>query len=417
MNTTSSERMNISQCRACDSTNLVLYLPLGDQALANRFLRPEDVNQPEPKFPLEVFYCGDCFHSQLGYTVPPEVMFREYLYVSSTSDAIPVHFAEYAKEMYERFMQPGDMVVEIASNDGCLLKGFRPYDVKILGVEPALNIAKIAREQGIETVSEFFTKELVHNTLIPKYGHAKAVISNNVFAHVNNIADFTDAGRELLADDGVWAIESPHILTMLKNNEFDTVYHEHISYLSLYALTPFFKRHGLNMFDVKPTAVHGGSNRMYLCKDLNKPMSEGLHKLLQEEIDYGINKPETYTVFHQRVEKVKESLMKLLRDLKAQGKTICGYGASAKGQTLVQYFGIGTDILEYIADKSPLKQDRLSPGMHIPVVSPDKIKRSPTDYMLLLAWNFGDEIMRQQEEYKNRGGKFILPIPNPRIIE
>lgn len=408
-------RMNRSTCRACGSKNLILYLPLGDQALANAFLSPQDVNKPEPKFPLEVFYCGDCFHSQLGYTVNPDVMFRNYLYVSGTSDAIRKHFAEYAREVFDRFMKPGDLVIEVASNDGTLLKNFIPWGAKVLGIEPAENIAKMANEDGVLTIPEWHTVE-VAKKVVAEHGKAKSIIANNVFAHVDNIHEFAEASRELLADDGVWTIESPHVLHMLQHNEFDTVYHEHIAYLSLYALIPFFKSHGLNLFDVQPTWVHGGSNRMYISKDMSLPHSDKLKEILQAEIDFGINKPETYQKFRERVEQVKIDLLKLLADLKAQGKTIAGYGAAAKGQTLVQYFGIGTETLKWIADKSPLKQHRLSPGLHIPIVSPDLINTDTPDYLLILAWNFADEIMRQQADFAAKGGKFIIPIPSPRIV-
>lgn len=410
-----TERMNISQCRACGNGRLVLYLPLGDQALANRFLKPDELNAPEPKYPLDVFYCEDCFHSQLGYAVPPEILFREYLWVSSTSDQIPVHFREYAEEVYERFMKPGDLVVEVASNDGCLLKTFKHHDVRLLGIEPARNIANIAIEQGVPTLTEFFTTA-VAKQVRKEHGPAAALISNNVFAHVNDMNDFTQAGFTLLADNGVWIIESPHALEFIKNNEFDTVYHEHISYVSLYALMPFFQRHHLNLYDVKRTAVHGGSIRMYVSKNMRLPQSERLQGMLQEELAAGINKPETYTAFFHRVETLKQKVMTLLRQLQAQGKTIAGYGASAKGQTLLQYFGIGPDLFEYVADKAPLKQGRLTPGTHIPIVPADNILTEPTDYLFLLAWNFGDEIMRQQAEYKKRGGQFILPIPHPKVI-
>ncbi len=415
MNELPSIRINIPGCRACGSTRLELYLPLGDQALANNFLATDQRAQPEARYPLEVFYCADCFHSQLGYTVPPEVLFRNYLYVSSTSDLIPIHFAEYAKDMYEQYMKPGDLVVEVASNDGCLLKGFQPYDVKILGVEPALNIATMAEAAGIQTIAEFFTPELVRNTILPNHGQAKVMIANNVFAHVDDIGQFTDAAHELLTDDGVWAIESPHILPMLQHTEFDTVYHEHISYLSLTALIPFFERHHLTLFDVQPTAVHGGSNRMYISKT-PRPHTDRLTAQLKAEIDFGINRPETYQAFGERVQALRDELVTVLRDLKQGGHSIAAYGASAKGQTLLQYCGLDPDLIDFIADKSPLKQNRLSPGMHIPVVTAETVLEKQPDYLLILAWNFADEIMGQQAEYAQRGGKFIIPIPTVKIV-
>lgn len=415
MGTPLSSRVNISSCRTCHSPRLKLYLPLGDHAPANSFLSPEQLALPEQRYPLEVFYCEDCFHSQLGYTVPPELMFRNYLWVSSTSDQIPVHFAEYAKEVYERFMKPGDLVVEVASNDGCLLKTFKQFDVRFLGVEPARNIAALAEKQGVPTVAEFFTAALAYR-LVKEHGHATVLISNNVFAHVDTMDDFVAAGYTLLSDTGVWTIESPHILEFLKKNEFDTVYHEHISYLSLYALIPFFKRHQLNLYDVKRTTVHGGSIRMIVSKDMSIPATESLTALLNEEITAGINVPATYEAFGKSVQELREDTMVLLHTLKTEGKTIVGYGASAKGQTLLQYFGIGPDVLDYILDKAPLKQGRYTPGTHIPIVPPDHWKQQRPDYMFILAWNFAEEIMRQQHEFAAQGGKFIVPIPTPAIV-
>ena len=408
-------RMNRQECRTCHSKNLELYLPLGDQALANSFLTQAQLQQAEEKYPLEVFYCADCFHSQLGYAVDPEVMFRDYLWVSGTSDEIPVHFAKYAEEVYEKFMKPGDLVVEVASNDGTLLKVFKQFDCRLLGIEPARNIAEIAEAQGVPTLAEFFNVETLKG-VVAEHGQAKAIISNNVFAHVDDMDGFTQAAVDLLAEDGTWTIESPHALQFIQKNEFDTVYHEHISYLSLYALIPFFQRHGLNLYDVQQTPVHGGSIRMYLSKDMSLDPTARLKDLYEKEIAAGINAPETYTQFYERVETMKTKTLELLRQLKSEGKTIVGYGASAKGQTLLQYYGIDTELLDYVADKAPLKQGRYTPGTHIPVVPAEKILETQPDYVFILAWNFGEEIIRQQAEYAQKGGKFILPIPEPKIV-
>ncbi len=414
--TLDSTRTNITECRTCQSKNLHLYLPLGDQALANSFLTKEQLEDVEATYPLEVFYCGDCFHSQLGYTVDPDEMFRNYLWVSGTSDEIPVHFEKYADEVYERFMKDGDLVVEAASNDGTLLKAFKKYDVRILGVDPARNIAEIAeKENGVPTMAEYFNVENAKK-IVEEHGHAAAVIANNVFAHVDDLGGFTDAAYTILKDDGIFTIESPHALDFLKKNEFDTVYHEHISYLSLTALAPFFERHKMRLFDVQQTAVHGGSIRMYVSKDMSKPISESLKDLLQQEEDAGVSDPATYEQFGKNIAELKTEIVDMLTKLKKEGKTIAGYGASAKGQTLLQYCGIGTDILEYVADKAPLKQGRYTPGTHIPIVHTDAIKKNPTDYLFILAWNFADEIMSQQADYAGGGGQFIVPVPHPRII-
>lgn len=409
------KRMNIDVCRTCGSPNLKLYMPLGDHALANSFLKPEDLDKEEKKYPLEVYYCEDCFHSQLGYTVPPEMMFRKYLWVSSTSDAIPVHFAEYAKEVYENFMQPGDLVVEAASNDGCLLKGFKGFDVRILGVEPARNIAEMAEKEGIPTIAEFFDVDIAQK-IVKKHGNAAAVIANNVFAHVHDIGGFTDAAYTLLKNNGVFVIESPHFLKLLQNIEFDTVYHEHISYLSLTPLVPFFKKHKMNLYNIKETPVHGGSIRMTVTKDMDKPMTKKLIDLLEQEKKAGISNPKTYEKFQAKIEQLKEDVVKILKDLKVQGKTIAGYGASAKGQTLLQFMNIDTTLLDFIADKAPLKQGLYTPGTHIPIVPAEALLERQPDYTLILAWNFADEIMKQQKEYHIKGGKFIIPIPEPRIV-
>ncbi len=405
-------------CRICSGQNTRKFLAIGPTPLANAFLRQERLNGAEASYPLDVYFCETCGLVQLGYVVPPEIMFRDYIYVSSTSDTIPRYFAEYADEVAARFLtSPDDLVVEMGSNDGCLLKQFRKHNVRTLGVEPAANIAKLATENGVETLNDFFCERSAR-LVREKSGAAKIILGNNVFAHIGDLEDVLKGLGTLLAPDGKAIFDVPYLVNLLDNLEFDTIYHEHLSYFSVRPLEYLFRKYGFKVFDVKRVSIHGGSIRVYANRaDATPAVQSSVQDLLAHEKERHLERFEPYAEFGSRVATLREDLMEVLRKLKSEGKRIAGYGAPAKGNTLLNYCKIGTDILDYIVDKSPLKQNLFTPGMHIPVYGVEKLLQDRPDFVLILAWNFAEEIMRQQRAYSEQGGKFILPIPAPRIVK
>ncbi len=410
--------MQIKNCRICKSQDLHKFLVLGHHPPSDAFLKEEQLNSPETTYPLDVFFCNNCRLVQLGYVVPPEILFPpDYPYTSSVSDTMPVHFAEFVKEAVERFgLNSNALVVDIGSNDGTLLRGFRNLGVRTLGVEPATNISKIATSRGIETINAFWSKEIV-NKIIQEKGKAKIITGTNVFAHVNDLDDFLLGVKTLLDDDGVLIVEFPYLVDLIEKIEFDTIYHEHLSYFSVWPLVILFKRFDLEIFDVKRVPVHGGSIRIFVKRSSAEwPVTNSVKSLIDLENQMKFDIFETYTIFTEKVNSLRKELLNLLKELKDQGKKIAGYGAPAKGNTLLNYCKIGTDIIEFIVDKSPLKQGLYTPGMHIPVFPVEKLLKDIPDYMLIFPWNFKEEIMKQQEKFKESGGKFIIPVPQPRII-
>ncbi len=409
--------MQVTNCRICKNAELKKFLELGNQPLANSFLRKEDLKKPEPTYPLNLVFCNNCGLVQLDYVVPPELMFKSYLWVSGTSDAVPVHFQQLADES-TKIVGAGEnsLVVDIGSNDGTLLKGFKKVGIRTLGVEPATNIAEIARKSGIETVNDFFNSATAEK-IVKEKSKAKIITATNVVAHINDSYDLLAGVSVLLEDDGAFVIEVPYLVDMIQNNEFDTAYHEHLSYFAIRPLTELFKSFDMEIFDVKRFPIHGGTIRIYVKKkSSNLKTTAAVGELLKLEEEMELDKFETYLEFADRIKRLKENLISLLKKLRSEGKNIIGYGAPAKGNTLLNFFGIDTKLLDYIADKNPLKHGLLTPGMHIPVVPVEKILEDKPDYMFILAWNFADEVMRQQQKYKDIGGKFIIPIPGPRIV-
>ncbi|MCX6771202.1 MAG: class I SAM-dependent methyltransferase [Candidatus Micrarchaeota archaeon] len=407
---------NITACRICGSGKLHVFLRLGPTPLANSFIKPERIGDPEPSYPLDVCLCNECGLVQLNYVVPPEVMFKDYIYFSSTSATMRGHFAMLASEVLADFAGKGSLVVEIASNDGVLLRNMLGKDVRILGVEPATNIALKANESGVRTLNDFFNSGCARKIRASE-GPAKVVIANNVLAHVPDLKDFVTGVSSLLADDGVFIAEFPYLADLYSHLEFDTIYHEHLSYFSLKPIIRLFGQSGMELFDVKKQAVHGGTLRIYAQKKggPRKASSGKIGGMLDEEKRLGLYGNEAYDKFASDVGTLRAELLALLRGLKKGGKKIAIYGAPAKGNTLLNYCKIGADLVEYAVDRSPYKQNHYTPGTHIMVYGPEKLDESKVDYLLILAWNMADEIMAQQASFKQSGGKFILPVPRPRI--
>ncbi len=404
------------QCRSCGSTRGTLILDLGTQPLANNLLRPEDLSKPEPKFPLRLAVCESCWLLQILDLVPPVQLFAEYLYFSSFSDLMLRH-AQAAAERYvgEFGLNRQSLVVEIASNDGYLLKNFRSAGVPCLGIEPAANIAKVAREAGIETLVEFFGAGLA-GRLAAGGRKADLILGNNVFAHAPDTNDFVAGLRALLKPGGRIVLEFPYAAEFIEKGEFDTIYHEHVFYFSLTALAPLFERHGLSIFAMERLKIHGGSLRLFAGITGEHGEQPSVGALLREEREKGLATLAYYQGFASRVLELRGRLRALLHDLKAQGKSVAAYGASAKGSTLLNFFGLGAEMIAFVADRSRYKQGRLTPGTHLPIVPPQKLAEAQPDYTLLLTWNFAEEIMAQQKAYRDRGGKFIIPIPTVTVV-
>jgi SAM-dependent methyltransferase len=403
-------------CRSCESSSGGEVIDLGLQPLANNLLPvpPEQAGE-EPCFPLIVDVCNDCFLMQLRELVPPVSLFSEYLYFSSFSDSMLRHAREAAKQHSADYSLGAEsLVVEIASNDGYLLQYFNQRGIPSLGIEPAANIAKVAQEKGIDTRVEFFSKALAEQ-LVADGKQADLILGNNVFAHVPHINDFVAGIATLLKPEGVAALEFPWGHEMVQHLEFDTIYHEHVYYFNAVALVPLFRRHGLEIFRIEKLPIHGGSLRIHACHARKRAVESSVHEIVEEETAAGATTAGYYEEFSQAVVNLKKDLLYLLADLIGKGHSIAAYGASAKGSTLLNYCCIGKETLSFIVDRSTYKQGKFSPGMHLPILPPDALLEKRPDYTLLLTWNFADEILAQQQEYRDSGGRFIIPVPQPRI--
>ncbi len=404
------------QCRSCGGTHGALVLDLGLQPLANNLLRAEDLAKPEPKFPLRVAVCQSCWLLQILELVPPVQLFSEYLYFSSFSDALLRHArAAVEKHIAECGLNSQSHVVEIASNDGYLLQNFVVAKIPCLGIEPAANIAKVAREKGIETRVEFFGQSLAQ-TLAAEKKSADLILGNNVFAHAPDTNDFVASLKTLLKPPGRIVLEFPYGVDLIEHSEFDTIYHEHVFYFTLTALQPLFARHGLEIFRVEHLSIHGGSLRLFAGHAGAHGVEVSVNNRLADEKSKGVGSLAYYEDFAANVLAIKRSLRELLAQLKQQGKTMAAYGASAKGSTLLNFFELGKETLDFVADRSTYKQGRLTPGTHIPILPPEALLEKRPDFTLLLTWNFADEILAQQKAYRDGGGKFIIPIPQVKVV-
>ncbi len=406
-----------SECRICQHTLPAPFLSLGPTPLANSFLRRLEEATGERSFPLDVALCGECGLVQLLDVIDPEVLFRDYIYVSGTSTTMSDHLEAYARDVTSRLsLGPNDLVVEIASNDGTLLRHFREAGIRTLGVEPARNIAAIARERGIETVEEFFDSR-VGGHLRDIHGPARAVLANNVLAHVDDPRDFLRGAADLLAPDGMVVIEVPSLAELVARLEYDTIYHEHLSYFSITALCRLCDAVGLRVVHVEQVPVHGGSLRVYAAL----PHGHDAHavevcRLADEEVAVGLTSANRFAALARDVQAHREALRTLLQDLASQGATLAAYGAPAKGNTLLNYCHLDSELLPFTVDRSPLKVGTWTPGMHLPVRAVEDLDLVQPEYILILAWNVAEEIMAQLPQHRHRGGRFILPIPHPRIV-
>jgi SAM-dependent methyltransferase len=406
----------ITACRSCGGTELPLVLSLGSMPLANALVSPEGSPAADLRYPLELVLCTGCSLLQITETVPPEELFRDYRYFSSFSDTMVKHARAIATRVAASCkLGPESLAAEIASNDGYLLKAYVDLGIPVLGIEPARNVAKVAEERGVRTISEFFGRELAAR-LVAEGKRADVLHANNVMAHVPDINGVVAGIATFLAPGGTFITESPHVVPMIDHVEFDTTYHEHLFYYSLTAQLALYARHGLAIVDVEKLPIHGGSLRTYVKHAGVSRPTPAVAALLAEEAAWGVASLAAYRGFAEKVGHLKANLTKLVRDLRKEGKRVAAYGAAAKGTTLLNHFGLGADDIEFVVDRSSHKQGRLVPGVRIPILAPEELASRAPDYCLLLTWNFADEILAQQQAYRAAGGRFIIPIPEVRVV-
>ena len=408
-----------NRCRFCSSKLKYTFVDLGMSPLCESYLDPAQLNQMEPFYPLHVFVCEQCFLVQLEEFVNPEDIFSEYAYFSSYADTWLQHAKDYTEMITRRFkINEQSLVVEVASNDGYLLQYFVEKGSNVLGIDPAANVAEAAVKRGVPTLVEFFG-ERVASKLAGKGKTADLLIGNNVLAQVPDLHDFVQGMKVLLKTTGVITMEFPHLVRLMEENQFDTIYHEHFSYFSFTTAEEIFAAHGLVLFDVEELPTHGGSLRIYAChaEDSSKTISQRIVELKAREETAGITKLETYFAFDEKVKETKRKLLDFLIKTKREGKSIAGYGAPGKGNTLLNYCGIRMDFIDYTVDRNPYKHGKFLPGTHIPIYHPDKLKATQPDYVLILPWNFKDEIMEQVSFIRDWGGRFVVPIPEMKIYQ
>ena len=411
--------MSSSKCRFCHTPLEQTFADLGMSPISNAFLKPGQLKLKEPFYPLHAYVCGNCMLVQLEQFESPGVIFNEeYAYFSSFSDTWLKHAKLYADEMVKRFgLAQSSFVVEIASNDGYLLQYFVEKNIPVLGIEPSANVAEAARKRGVDTLVKFFGVNSAKE-LVSKGRQADLLLGNNVLAHVPDLNDFVAGMKILLKSGGVITMEFPHLLRLMRENQFDTIYHEHFSYFSFLTVEKVFTRHGLTLFDVQPLSTHGGSLRIFAkhAEDPSKEVTNAVHALLAEERGANLDKLAAYDEFAEKVRITKRKFLQFLIQAKESGKSVVAYGAPAKGNTLLNYCGVRTDFIDYAVDRSPHKQGMFLPGTHIPIYEPDRIFRTKPDYLLILPWNLKGEVIQQMSGIRNWGGQFVVPIPEVTVI-
>jgi len=413
-----TEHHVLKYCRICKGDNLIPYLDLGVTPLANGLIKSENIDKNELKFPLVVCYCKDCSLSQLNVVVNPEILFSNYFYMSSISNTFKTHCNSIALDLVETLkLDQDDLVVDIASNDGCLLQEFKKMNVKTLGIEPAVNLADLANSNGIKTLNHFWDNKVAQK-IAKDYGGAKVISAFNVFAHVDDVHGFIQNIKTALNDDGMFVIQVPYMIDFLEKHEFDTVYHEHLSYFLLKPLQQILENNGLKIIKVKKYPIHGGTIEVRAVKNSyeTKNMNSNIDDFIIIEKNLGFYNEKSYLNFTKEVQNIKKNLLELIYDLHKQGKKIAAFAASAKGNTLLNYCKIDSTSIQYIVDETPTKQGLLTPGGHIPIVPMSYLENNPPDYLLILAWNFVEEIMGKTNQFKIRGGKYIVPVPKIQIM-
>jgi len=399
-----------------ESSGFVSVLDLHCMPLANRLLEAEELDRPDPRYPLRLVFCKACGLLQITETVPPETLFRKYTYFSSFSDTLLENSHTLAERMIrQRRLGPDSLVVEAGSNDGYFLQHFADRGIPVLGIDPARNVADSAVARHVPTLAEFFTAELA-DQLAEAGKRADVFVANNVLAHVPDLNGFARGIARMLKPGGMASIEFPYVVDMIQQLEFDTIYHEHLCYFSLTVAERLLRQYDLSVTGVERLMIHGGSLRLTVEHSGTAQPVAGVEHLLDEEKALRAHRPDFYQGFSERVDRLKQRLTMLLSGLKLQKKRIAAYGAAAKGTTLLNYCGIGRDVIEYVVDRNPHKQGRFLPGTRLPIFSPERLLQNAPDYVLLLTWNFADEILDQQAEFRRRGGKFILPVPEPKIL-
>lgn len=405
-------------CRLCDGKSIQRVIELSPTPPGNDFVKATELDVPQVFYPLEVYFCNACGHLQLGHVVDPEILYRRnYSYVSATSAVFVDHLRRYTVHMREEFdLRPDSLIVDIGSNDGTALSFFKDAGFRVVGVDPATEIAEIARKRGIETVCEFFGSRHAGGWR-ELYGPAQLVTSHNACAHIDDLRDVVEGVKLWLSDDGLFVIEVGYLLDVYENAWFDTIYHEHLDYHSFAPLVQFFARLGLQVIDVQRVSPQGGSIRVITQRDGgSRQIKKSVSELVALEKRTGLDRVETFVAFGERIDRIKQQLRELVSEVKSERKSIAGYGAPTKATTLLTHFELG-NVLEFLVDDNPLKQGLYSPGHHIPVVAAETMYERQPDFVLILAWNFAESIMQQHERYRDQGGRFILPMPEPRIVD